>query len=239
MKKLLSLLLVSVLICCFYTGCGRTTVPNCPRCNEAISTSDSFCRNCGYSLNETTLSATQGTSPINASHSTNNHSSLDTESQSTNPVHTHLFIAANCSTPATCSCGETYGEPLEHNWQNATCDKPSKCTFCNETKGEPIGHKWIAATYYSPKTCSICGTTVGEPITRTEKTAVGTYRHEGIEDGTTYSSMIYLYENNEYIYIDSRNDGTRIVGTWEQSGQQIKITYWIEGGEIFITIHLL
>ncbi len=164
MKKLLSLLFVSVLICCLFIGCGRTTNSACPHCNEAISPSDSFCSNCGCSLNEATISATQETSPINTSHPTNTLTSPDTKSQSTNPVHTHLFIAANCSTPATCSCGETYGEPLGHNWQNATCDKPSRCTLCNETKGEPIGHNWIAATYSSPKTCSICKEISGSPL---------------------------------------------------------------------------
>lgn len=69
--------------------------------------------------------------------------------------HEHTFVAKTCTEPATCTiCGETYGEPLGHDWVDADCENPKYCLLCNEQEGEPLGHD------VSIGTCSVCGNLV-------------------------------------------------------------------------------
>jgi len=56
-----------------------------------------------------------------------------------------------------------YEAPHEHSWSNATCTEPQKCS-CGETQGDALGHDWKDATYEAPKTCSRCGITDGSPL---------------------------------------------------------------------------
>lgn len=82
--------------------------------------------------------------------------------------HTHVWQAADCSTPKTCSeCGGTEGEALGHAWQDATCAAPKTCSVCGETEGEALGHTWQDATCAAPKTCSVCDETEGEALPHT------------------------------------------------------------------------
>jgi len=77
----------------------------------------------------------------------------------------HIWYAATCDTPKTCSeCGETEGEALGHSWAEATCEEAKHCTYCNKTEGEALGHTWEEATTEAPKTCTTCGETEGERI---------------------------------------------------------------------------
>ena len=39
-----------------------------------------------------------------------------------------------------CLCREEAGEPLGHNWVDATCTESEMCSRCNETRGEVLGH---------------------------------------------------------------------------------------------------
>ena len=104
--------------------------------------------------------------------------------------HKHTLVEATCTKPKTCSeCGETEGEPLEHNWKEATCTEPKKCTRCGKTTesalghltpdltctendicercGEEIqapGHIWVKATCTEPALCIKCRMTEGEPL---------------------------------------------------------------------------
>lgn len=65
--------------------------------------------------------------------------------------HTHTFSKATCTTPKTCSCGETEGKALGHTWKDATCTTPKTCTICGNTTGLLAGHK------FSNGKCTICG----------------------------------------------------------------------------------
>lgn len=58
----------------------------------------------------------------------------------TSSRHVHRFSLATCTTPPTCSCGETKGKPLGHSWQDATCSSPETCLYCGEKRGEPLEH---------------------------------------------------------------------------------------------------
>lgn len=78
--------------------------------------------------------------------------------------HIHVFSRANCTNPEICSCGESRGLSLGHDWANATCTSAAMCRNCYRTSGSPIGHKWMAATYSSPKKCEICGETEGAAL---------------------------------------------------------------------------
>ena len=76
--------------------------------------------------------------------------------------HTHEWAEATCTEPRRCTgCEETEGEPLGHDWQDATCTKPRTCKRCGVTEGEPLGHDWQDATCTEPRTCKRCGETEG------------------------------------------------------------------------------
>lgn len=87
----------------------------------------------------------------------------DTTESSFVDTHTHLFNAATCTSPKTCSCGATEGAANGHKWKSATCTDPKTCSECGTTEGAAAGHSWKDATYTSPKKCSVCGTTEGNP----------------------------------------------------------------------------
>ena len=65
--------------------------------------------------------------------------------------------------------GTTYGtigwesqlDPLNHDWQAATCTTAKTCKICGATSGNAKGHDWKAATCTKPKTCKTCGATTG------------------------------------------------------------------------------
>lgn len=75
--------------------------------------------------------------------------------------HHHRYDIANCNEPKTCSCGATIGEPLGHQYGEASCTEPSICTRCGESSGEALGHDYAEATCDTPKTCARCGQTEG------------------------------------------------------------------------------
>ena len=54
--------------------------------------------------------------------------------------------------------------PHTHSFSDPTCTEPGKCS-CGDTQGEALGHDWVDATYTAPKTCSVCGETEGEALT--------------------------------------------------------------------------
>ena len=54
-----------------------------------------------------------------------------------------------------------------HQYADATCTEPMKCTICGATKGEAKGHVWVDATCTTPKTCSVCGKTDGTELGHT------------------------------------------------------------------------
>lgn len=91
-------------------------------------------------------------------------SEVEESSEPTSSAHTHVFSDATCLNPKTCSCGETDGDALGHNYSNATCTQAQKCSRCGETKGSAKGHDWKPATCTAPKTCKTCGETEGSAV---------------------------------------------------------------------------
>lgn len=81
----------------------------------------------------------------------------------------HQWTDATCTAPKRCSlCEETEGESLGHNWTNATCETPETCSRCKETRGNVPGHDWLDATCTEPKTCRVCKTTDGDSLGHTK-----------------------------------------------------------------------
>ncbi len=80
----------------------------------------------------------------------------------------HEWEEATCEKPATCKVGgETKGEPLGHDWEPATCTRPRTCKRCGATEGEAIGHVWLEATCQRARTCTVCGAVEGDPVEHT------------------------------------------------------------------------
>lgn len=80
--------------------------------------------------------------------------------------HKHEWTEATCTEPKKCSgCGATEGEALGHEWIEATCTEPKTCSRCGATEGEALGHTLTQeANYQQAAVCGICGQTVGEPL---------------------------------------------------------------------------
>ena len=77
----------------------------------------------------------------------------------------HNFADATCYEPKTCTvCNKTQGIALVHNWVPATCTDPKTCLRCELTEGEALGHDWADATCTKPQTCNNCGETQGEAL---------------------------------------------------------------------------
>lgn len=77
----------------------------------------------------------------------------------------HEWEEATCDKPKMCTkCGGTEGKPLGHDWVDATCDAPKTCARCDLTEGEPLEHEWEDATCEKPKTCKLCQAIDGEPL---------------------------------------------------------------------------
>ena len=71
---------------------------------------------------------------------------------------THIWEAATCTTPKTCSlCQKTSGVAKGHSWENATCIAPKTCSTCQETSGAVLGHNY-AETITVSATCQGSGT---------------------------------------------------------------------------------
>ncbi len=66
-------------------------------------------------------------------------------------IHKHIFSKATCTSPKTCSCGATDGEPKGHSWEPATCTSPKTCSVCGETSGYATSHD------YNDGYCITCG----------------------------------------------------------------------------------
>ena len=56
----------------------------------------------------------------------------------------------------------------KHNWEDATCTTPKKCTVCDETEGTELGHRWQEATCTESKLCTVCQMSEGEPLGHSE-----------------------------------------------------------------------
>jgi len=107
-------------------------------------------------LSQSTTNKTDTTTDITDSTQKNQTESntKDTENfSSSSSQHLHDFVAATCTAPKTCFCGITEGKANGHNWKDATCSEPKKCTVCGTTSGLTAGHSFLDGK------CMTCGKT--------------------------------------------------------------------------------
>ena len=121
------------------------------KCSSCIG-STIYLKNCEVEkqINQTELESTAPTNETTTTPTTE-HTTAPTTAPTTEPPHTHIFSAATCTTPKTCSCGATEGEANGHNWKDATCSDPKTCTVCGTTSGLTAGHN------FSNGKCTTCG----------------------------------------------------------------------------------
>ncbi len=77
-------------------------------------------------------------------------------------IHIHKYNDATCNQPKTCSCGETSGESLGHDYADADCTTPRICKRCGARAGQSLGHAYTGTpSCTEPQTCSRCGQSGG------------------------------------------------------------------------------
>ena len=80
-------------------------------------------------------------------------------------INGHQYAEATCTEPRKCTvCGRTEGSPLGHDFKDATCTEPATCRRCGETGTAALGHHYKEADCTNPETCTVCGETKGEPL---------------------------------------------------------------------------
>ncbi len=154
------------------------------------------------SISENALnnSTVQGTTSGNESNE------INTNSSETSTTHTHLFADATCTLPKTCSCGETQGQALGHNFKNG------KCTVCNATDPnftltslDKKNGNWVAEYVYNEIYCKVrltlvgdasVGVSVGDPLSKMEKELQDDIRNNKDQEG--YKDSYVVYKGKEY-----------------------------------------
>lgn len=76
----------------------------------------------------------------------------------------HQWEKATCEKPMTCkSCGKIEGEANGHVLQSLSCTEGDICQVC-EKEFEALDHDWVEATCIEPKKCSRCDITEGKEL---------------------------------------------------------------------------
>lgn len=103
----------------------------------------------------------------------------------------HDYADATCTEPKKCTkCGEASGEALGHEWSEATCTAPKKCAKCGETSGTVLDHSWTDATCTDPKKCTKCGETSGSALEHSFTAATCTDAPKCTKCGKTNGSAL-------------------------------------------------
>lgn len=90
--------------------------------------------------NSNGTNSSSNSNDTNSSNSSNNSNGTNGTNNSSTPAHTHNFSNATCTAPAKCSCGATKESALGHKWQEATCQAPKTCSVCKQTEGNKAEH---------------------------------------------------------------------------------------------------
>lgn len=139
--------------------------------SEASCTAPATCQTCGVTLGLELGHAYVNSVCVRCGYVGQQQSQQAQQSQQTQTPqknHIHYYIStvtkqATCAAEGvrtyTCSCGDSYTQPIEkstiHSWEYATCTIPDTCKNCSTTRGEPKGHSY----YSSTGKCSRCDQT--------------------------------------------------------------------------------
>ena len=76
----------------------------------------------------------------------------------------HEYSEATCTEPSKCTiCGDEEGSALGHSFSGATCTSGGVCTRCGSVNSA-LGHTWQEATCTAAKKCTRCGMTNGKAL---------------------------------------------------------------------------
>lgn len=154
-----------------------------------------------------TEEVTEGTTNQNYYHE---NELTEKSSNSASTGHVHRYSNATCTSPKTCSCGNTVGTALGHAFASATCTSPQICSRCGEAKGSALGHSFKSATCTTPRKCTRCGkisgSALGHNYVNNKCTRCGKVDPDSLPVGLNTLYLIdYRYGNSwhRYYYTDS------------------------------------
>lgn len=97
------------------------------------------------------------------------------------------------------------GDPLGHDWKDATCTEPKTCARCGVTEGKALGHDWKEATAAEPKTCTRCGTTEGDSIEGAYDKGRDSFMDGDLREARSYFASVGDYkDSSDYISLIDR-----------------------------------
>ena len=124
----------------------------------------------------------------------------------------HEWTDATCTSPQKCSkCNITNGQPISHNFSIATCQNPKQCTVCGAIEGGVLSHDWTEPTCSKPKNCKVCGVTEGEKLSHTPTDEWVTQKTDYIFAETVKVQTCCVcgeVVDREIIDLDTLHDGT-------------------------------
>lgn len=164
MKRLLSLFLVFAIAATLSSCKRKETSLNydikesealCLNCYAKITLTDKFCSECGYAVNDTTITNSSDihqendsniSSISNPNHTHNYDKEVITKKPTCTEQGTKTFYCSSCS-----AAKSEYIDAMGHKWEEATCVSPKKCSVCNSTDGEKLEHSYLN------NNCTSCG----------------------------------------------------------------------------------
>ena len=194
MKKVILLILVSILLLCAFTSCAKIKgifnkkEKECEHeWTEATCQAAKTCTLCGVTEGQPTAHKTTAptcTEPEKCS-------VCGFVSEFWKPALDHDWVEASClkGTPKTCRrCKLVEGDVPEHTWVDPTCTEDAYCEVCNfVNKDSALGHNIVTVPATAP-TCKDIGYSAHEKCDRCgyieegkEPTAIPAIEHKGFE----------------------------------------------------------
>ncbi len=159
----------------------------------------------------------------------------DTESQPSEPEHTHTFADATCTKPKTCSCGETDGDPLGHDYKNGKCkacgaaDPDYKLTELAVKNGSWQAKYIQDGKYYAFRLVLVgetgVGVSIGDPLSEMEPEVQEDIRANKNEEG--YKDSYVVYKDKEFWVA---RGSSAPLSPMSQSGDTVTVTVVDESG---------
>ena len=186
MKKVLLLMVVSVILICILSGCNA----HIHKYTDVTCTSPKICEECGKIAKEalghkytdaTCTSASVCSRCKSVGRNALGHDFIFNEEDTctsyshcsrcgltSGEMRGHMYIDATCTTSKVCTrCNYVAHDALGHDFSSATCTSAQICKRCGEKQGMALGHDYSEATCNVPKTCKRCGGTDGVALGHT------------------------------------------------------------------------
>ncbi len=218
MKKVLLLMVVSVILICILSGCNA----HIHKYTDVTCTSPKICEECGKIAKEalghkytdaTCTSASVCSRCKSVGRNALGHDFIFNEEDTctsyshcsrcgltSGEMRGHMYIDATCTTSKVCTrCNYVAHDALGHDFSSSTCTSAQICKRCGEKQGMALGHDYSEATCNAPKTCKRCGGTDGVALGHTYAENIcircGQIDPESLPVGL---DKLYLIDNVDY-----------------------------------------